>query len=161
MKETRREQAHLPAQQPEAGEAARIPAPDGDPGGTGGAASPPPAGPRPAVGLTWRIRDRGTFVELRRRGRRARRGPVTVTWMPGPASQPPRVAYAVGRPVGGAVVRNRLRRRLRGIVAELAESLRPGAWMIGAGPGAVDMNYEDLKASVAEALSAIPNEPAR
>ena len=161
MKENRREQAHLPAEQPQARQAPRLSAPDVDPSGTGGPAGPSPAGTHPAVGLIWRIRDRTTFLDLRRRGRRIRRGPVTVTWLAGGEGQPPRVAYAIGRSVGGAVVRNRLRRRLRAAVGELADSIPAGAWLIGAGAGAVDMTYDDLKASVAEALSAIANEPAR
>jgi uncharacterized protein len=114
VKENRREQADLPAEQPQARQAPRLPAPDGDPGGPRGAAGPPPAGPSPPVGLIWRIRDRSTFAELRRRGRRIRRGPLSVTWLAEEVGRPPRVAYAVGRPVGTAVARNRLRRRLRG-----------------------------------------------
>ena len=71
------------------------------------------------------------------------------------------MAYAIGRTVGSAVVRNRLRRRLRAVVAELAGSIPAGAWLIGAGAAAADLTYDDLKASVAEALTAIANEPAR
>ena len=89
-----------------------------------------------------------------------------MTWAPpvhAEEATPPRVAYAIGRPVGGAVVRNRLRRRLRAVVSELAKAgqLPSGAWLIGAGPPAVEMTYEHLKASVAEALTALSNEPAR
>jgi ribonuclease P protein component len=84
-----------------------------------------------------------------------------VTWLAEEVGRPPRVAYAVGRPVGTAVARNRLRRRLRAVVAELAPAVAPGAWLISAGPAAADLTYEELKASVAEALSALTNEPAR
>ena len=45
------------------------------------------------------------------------------------------VAYAVGRHVGGAVVRNRCRRRLRVIAAEASPDLAPGAYLIGVGRG--------------------------
>ena len=40
-------------------------------------------------------------------------------------SGPPRVAYAVGRRVGGAVARNRVRRRLRAVVRDEAAHLEP------------------------------------
>jgi len=86
---------------------------------------------------------------------------VTVTWLPGGEGAPPRVAYAIGRSVGGAVVRNRLKRRLRAVMGELAGSIPAGAWLVGAGAAAVDMTYDELKASVAEVLSAIASEPAR
>ena len=44
----------------------------------------------------------------------------------GPGSEPPRVAYAVGRGVGGAVVRNRVRRRLRAATRAHAAEFVPG-----------------------------------
>src|SRR5436309_16058533 len=108
-------EAHLPTEQPETGSPSRVPSPDGDAGRPSDRQGAPPQGARPAVGLIWRVRDRATFVALRRAGRRARRGPVSVTWVAAPAADPPRVAYAVGRHVGGSVARYRLRRQLRTI----------------------------------------------
>jgi ribonuclease P protein component len=64
-----------------------------------------------------------------------------------------RVAYAVGKRVGGAVIRNRLRRRLRAVVAEASGSLVPGAYLVAAGPEAADLPYEDLKAQVIRAMT--------
>src|SRR5439155_12562332 len=101
-------EADIPTEQPQARQKSRVPASDVDPGRARHLEGPPSQGPAPAVGLTWRIRDRTTFGQLRRDGRRSRSGPVTVTSVDGPSDQPPRVAYAVGRRVGGAVVRNRL-----------------------------------------------------
>ena len=83
-----------------------------------------------------------------------RRGPVTVTFAPGGSSEPPKVAYAVGRRVGGAVQRNRLRRRLRAVIADLAPTMRPGAYLVGAAPEAAAMSFGELKAVVSEALQA-------
>ena len=103
--------------------------------------------------MVWRIGDRATFELLRRSGRRARRGPVTVTFAPaGPAPQP-RVAYAVGRKVGNAVVRNRVRRRLRAAVAETAE-IRPGAYLVAAAPAAARLSFDELRRDVATAMTA-------
>jgi ribonuclease P protein component len=101
-----------------------------------------------------RIRDRATFEELRRSGHRSRRGHVTVTFVAVGDDSVPRVAYAVGKRVGGAVVRNRLRRRLRAVVADLRGSLAPGAYLVAAGPEAADLPYEDLKAQVMTAMTA-------
>lgn len=84
-----------------------------------------------------------------------RRGPVTVTWLPGDPDQPPRVAFAVGRKAGGAVVRNRIRRRLRAITREVEPPLRSGAYLVGAGAEAASMSYGELKATVCEALGAL------
>ena len=84
-----------------------------------------------------------------------RRGPITVTWAPGDPAEPPRVAYAIGKHVGGATVRNRVRRRLRTIVREMEPALGPGAWLIGAAPEVAKLSYRDLKAAVAQAVSVL------
>ena len=80
---------------------------------------------------------------------------MTVTWVPGDPAQPPRVAFAVGRKAGGAVVRNRVRRRLRAVVREVEPLLQPGAYLVGAGGEAGSMSYGELKATVCEALGAL------
>lgn len=66
-------------------------------------------------------------------------------------------AWAVGRKVGPAVVRNRLRRQLRAIVEELARAGRvpPGAYLVSVTPGAVGRPYEELKENVAATLRAV------
>src|SRR5438477_12807656 len=92
--------------------------------------------------------DPRVFAALRAEGQRVRRGPVTITWLPGDAGQPPRVAYAVGRRAGGAVVRNRVRRRLRAITADLTPVMAPGGYLLGAGRGAAAMPYEEPKRGV-------------
>ena len=89
-----------------------------------------------------------------------RRGPLTVTWVPGEPDEPTRVAYTIGRKVGGAVVRNRIRRRLRAVVRETRELLRPGAYLLGAGPEAATMPYGELRAAACEALNALASGPA-
>jgi ribonuclease P protein component len=71
------------------------------------------------------------------------------------APEPPRVAYAVGRRVGNAVVRNRVRRRLRAAVQESAELLQPGCgYLVGARPKAADATYAQLRTDLTAALRA-------
>lgn len=79
---------------------------------------------------------------------------VTVTFVPGDDGAPPRVAYAVGRGVGGAVVRNRLRRRLRAVMTELGPRLGPGAYLVGAAPEAATVPFGALREMVSEAVEA-------
>ncbi|MDQ1444050.1 MAG: ribonuclease protein component [Acidimicrobiaceae bacterium] len=104
----------------------------------------------------WRVRDSATFAELRRHGRRARTGPLSVTWLPGPSDHPPRLAFAIGRSVGTAVVRNRLRRRLRSLFAEHVFDLRPGTYLISAAPAAATLEYGDLRRTLSAALNDLP-----
>jgi ribonuclease P protein component len=49
-----------------------------------------------------------------------------------PAAVPPRMAFSIGRSVGSAPVRNRIRRRLRAISRAQAEQLAPGWYLVGA-----------------------------
>jgi ribonuclease P protein component len=114
----------------------------------------------------WRITDRRTFSALRRDGRRARSGAIAVTWLPAPPEQPatpPRAAFAVTRPSGGAVVRNRIRRRLRAALRELhaAGSLPDGTYLLSAGPEARTLPWPDLVARLSEAIASATRVPSR
>ena len=101
----------------------------------------------------WRVRDRATFAALRREGRRRRAAAVTVTHLPAAesATTRPAVAFAIGRPVGGAVERNRLRRRMKAILAEL--DLAPGTYLVSAGPAATGLSAAELREQLVEATS--------
>lgn len=64
---------------------------------------------------------------------------------------PARVGLSVGKPAGGAVSRNRARRRLRAVVAGL--DLAPGQDVVlRAGPDVATKEFEDLVHDVDEAL---------
>lgn len=141
-------EAPLSAEQPEAQEEPRLPGQDADPRRPRGAEDAPPARSGPALGLTGRVRDRATF-ELLRRARARREGPVTLRFAAAIPGGEPRVAYAVGRVAGGAVARNRVRRRLRAAVAVCEEDLRPGgAYLFGAGRDVAATSYEALVSAV-------------
>ena len=56
-----------------------------------------------------------------------------------PAAGRARVAYAVSRAVGGAVDRNRLRRRLRAIVHDA--ELVPGTYLVAVAPAAAMASF--------------------
>jgi ribonuclease P protein component len=136
---------NLPTEQPPASQATRLPSSHVDTRRSGDNQGPPAQGSPPPVGLIWRVDRRDTFESLRR-GRRRREGPITVSWVPGDPAEPPRVAYTIGRRVGSAVVRNRVRRRLRMLIRETAPQMAPGAYLIGVGPAAAVLSYEELRA---------------
>lgn len=81
---------------------------------------------------------------------------MTVTHLPD-GSTPPRVAYSVGRPVGPAVTRNRVKRRLRAVLADIAGPEGalppgPGAYLVSVRPQAAGCTYADLDRAVRGAL---------
>jgi ribonuclease P protein component len=73
--------------------------------------------------------------------------------VPDGAGTPPRVAYTVGRKVGSAVARNRLRRQLRAAAGEAG--LVSGAYLISASPPAATMTFGELRETVRAAATAV------
>jgi len=102
----------------------------------------------------WRLSDPAAFARLRSTRRRARTGALWLAHVPplGPPT-PPRVAFAIGRKVGGAVVRNRLRRRLRAVLA--AVELPPGDYLLGATPAAAEVTWDELNHQVRTMVRAV------
>lgn len=99
-------------------------------------------------------------MALRAKGIRVRRGPLALTFLEeGGESGGTRVAYAITKRVGGAVDRNRLRRRLRAVFADLAAadpgSVPPGVLLVSAGPDATGRDPEELRNDVKRLLDAL------
>src|SRR4051794_22650286 len=145
---------NVSTERPQASQEARLLASHVDESRASHHQGPPSQGPAASVGLTWRIRDRATFAALRR-SPRARCGPLTVSFRHDSNPVPPQIAYAIGRKVGGAVERNRLRRRLRDIVRQLAPSMRPGAYLIGASPEVTNLSVGELRTTVTRAMEKV------
>lgn len=117
-----------------------------------------PSRPVPSRPRLWRVTDRAGFAALARDGRRARHAGITVTRVapaPGAAGEPPRVALAVTRATGGAVARNRVRRRLRAAMAELArrDALPGGTYLVGGGAELAERPWEALVADLEVAVT--------
>jgi ribonuclease P protein component len=117
-----------------------------------------------------RLRRRVDFTETVRAGRRASRGSVVVhvassvgsfegnvagSIEPARAEQlPARAGFVVSRSVGGAVVRNQVKRRLRHLVRDRLAGLPAGTRLVvRALPSAADRSYEDLGRDLEAALA--------
>jgi ribonuclease P protein component len=104
-----------------------------------------------------RLRRRKEFSAAVRSGRRAGRGAIVVHLQPpdAPATDLARAGFIVPRGVGGAVVRNRVRRRLRHLTRDRLDTLPGGATLVvRACPGAADRAYQELAADLDAALAA-------
>ena len=77
------------------------------------------------------MRRSADFTAAVRHGRRARRGSLVVHRCDGPdSSRPALVGFVVGRGVGGSVVRHRVTRRLRALMAARLDRLPAGSAVV-------------------------------
>ncbi len=73
--------------------------------------------------------------------------------------RPPRVAFAIGKQVGPAVVRNKVRRRLRAIAA--AQALPSGAYLLSVRPEALTRTSMQLMQDLQQAFDKLSSMSAR
>ncbi|OEU96095.1 ribonuclease P protein component [Streptomyces oceani] len=107
-----------------------------------------------------RLRRREDFATAVRRGRRAGR-PLLVVHMvkradpyaAGGFGPPARAGFVVSKAVGGAVVRNLVKRRLRQLIRDRLGSLPPGSLVVvRALPGAGEAGHDPLARDLDTAL---------
>ncbi|GHE60759.1 MULTISPECIES: ribonuclease P protein component [Streptomyces] len=116
-----------------------------------------------------RLRRREDFASAVRRGRRAGR-PLLVVHLrtsgatdphePGEIDPSTRAGFVVSKAVGGAVVRNRVKRRLRHLVRERLSQLPAGSLVVvralpGAGDAGADELARDLDAALTRLLGGV------
>ncbi|AWK10121.1 ribonuclease P protein component [Streptomyces spongiicola] len=117
-----------------------------------------------------RLRRREDFATAVRRGRRAGR-PLLVVHLrsgstdphaSGESAPPTRAGFVVSKAVGGAVVRNRVKRRLRHLMRERLSELPPGSLVVvRALPGAGDADHAQLARDLDAALQRLLGRGAR
>jgi ribonuclease P protein component len=75
---------------------------------------------------------------------------------PGPTAEPARVGFVVNKAVGNAVLRNRVHRRLRAVMAAQLPGLPAGSLtVVRALPPSGSSSFEELTADVQAALSRV------
>jgi ribonuclease P protein component len=102
-----------------------------------------------------RLRGAGDYRSTVRRGVRVGRPLVVIHLIPatGGPDSPVRVGFVVGRSVGGAVVRNAVRRRLRHLLRDRLERLPAGSQLvIRAQPEAASVPGRTLSRDLDDAL---------
>jgi ribonuclease P protein component len=79
-----------------------------------------------------------------------RSGPLRVRYLAAPADgvTTASVGYAIGKRNGGAVVRNRIRRRLRAAVSQATTPLTSGFYLISADTSAATLPFDELVSNV-------------
>jgi ribonuclease P protein component len=100
-----------------------------------------------------RVRRPQQFRLVTRTGRRAGGRTVTAHLLLTPDGEPAKVGFVVSRAVGSAVVRNRVKRRLREIMRVRLADLPDGCMLVlRAQPAAAQAGQADLAADVDQAL---------
>jgi ribonuclease P protein component len=150
------DEAHFPAEQPRPQASARLPRPVGNGRRPQGAGSPPQPRPQEAQRLI-NLRKRSDFLAANRGRRTTTPGFILLVRDRKDSDPAMRVGFTVTKKIGGAVVRNRMKRRFRALARELmpANGL-PGAdhVMIGRGNG-IERDFALLRADLTSALAGL------
>lgn len=148
------DEAHLSAEQPGPQAASRLPRADGNGRRSGGVARAPVARPEVAQRLIT-LTKRADFLAANRGRRRVTPGFILLTLARGDTSGAARVGFTVTKKIGGAVVRNRMKRRFRALARQvLAPLASPGHDYVLIGrAGGVERDYGLLQQELGRALS--------
>ena len=111
--------------------------------------------------MTLGIRERDAFERLRAEGTRIHSSSLWCTYLPDPRTATCSTAFAIGRAVGPAVTRNRLRRRLRAVLTahQRTSPALPGYLLIGARPGSSELTFAELRQELLTLLDRLPTCP--
>jgi ribonuclease P protein component len=112
------DEAHLPAEQPGPQAASRLPPPDGDGRRPQGPECSPRARPQEAQRLVT-IAKRADFLAANAGLRTTTPGFILLVRDRKDSDQAMRVGFTVTKKIGGAVVRNRMKRRFRALAREI------------------------------------------
>jgi ribonuclease P protein component len=104
--------------------------------------------------MKHRMRRRRDFTLAVREGRRSSRPALVVHLVRGSGPEPARIGVIVSRRVGSAVVRNRVKRRLRHLIAPSLSSLPDGSLVvIRANPPSATAGWQQLADELHACLS--------
>ncbi len=88
------------------------------------------AAARLRFGRDRRLTRSAEFARVRLEGKAQRGGLLILGVLATAGTAPFRAGFVTSKRVGGAVVRNRVRRRLRDLVRRRQKQIRPGLWLV-------------------------------
>lgn len=151
-----RNEADLSAVEPGAGPPARLPQPHGDPGRPQRDSRPPQPRPQEAVGVS-NLTKRRDFLAANKGKRAPTPGFVLLVHDRADGDPAMRVGFTVTKKIGNAVVRNRMKRRLRALSRELlpAAGVRGADHVLIGREGGIERDYGLLRAELTKALARV------
>jgi ribonuclease P protein component len=148
------DEAHFSAEQPGSCPSARLSLPDGDAGWPGGDSRPSRARPQEAFGLK-KLRKRPDFLAANSASRVATPGFVLLVRQRGDGDPAMRLGLTVTKKIGGAVVRNRMKRRFRALAREVLvrDGLAGADHVLIGRMGGIERDYATMKSELGRALA--------
>lgn len=98
------------------------------------------------LGKRYRLTKRGSFAYVYRKGAGAAAGPLKITYVR--SKGVPRVGVSVPNTVGKAVVRNKVRRRIRAVLRAAVPQLKAVQMVVSAKKGAQDLTYAQIESTL-------------
>src|SRR3954465_12246385 len=147
------DEAHLPAEQPGPQAASRVPSPHGDGGRPQGAKRPARPRPQEAQRLTT-ITARADFLAANGGMRTTPPGFILLVRDRKDSDTSMRVGFTVTKKIGGAVVRNRMKRRFRALAREIvpAKGIAGSDHVIIGRAKGVERDFGLLRSELSDAL---------
>lgn len=150
------DEADLSAVEPGARPPARLPQPHGDSGRPQRDSRPPQPRPQEAVGLSI-LSKRRDFLAANRGKRAPMPGFVLLVHDRGDGDPAMRVGFTVTKKIGNAVVRNRMKRRLRALSRELlpTSGIRGADHVLIGREGGIERDFALLRTELGKALAKV------
>ena len=98
----------------------------------------------------FRLTKRGSFAYVYRKGKSVRGRYISLIFTAG--RDCPRVGFSVNNKIGHAVVRNKLKRRMRAVMATFLPKMSACQAVFVTRPGAGEMNYDAILADMTALL---------
>lgn len=98
------------------------------------------ASTRPLASLS----SKKSFAELSELGKRKSSANLSILYRTS-SGREIKIAFAIGKKVGKAVVRNKVKRRLKSVVRELSDGIPGGEYLVIAKPGISAKSFAELR----------------
>lgn len=105
------------------------------------------------LGKRNRLTKRGSFAYVYKKGASSSSGALRLTYVKSKGVA--KIGISVPNTVGKAVVRNKVRRRIRAAMREIVNGLKAAQIVISAKKGAEELTYEQIKETLAFMLAKV------
>lgn len=99
----------------------------------------------------YRLTKRGSFAYVYKKGETARGKHFTLVFVRG--KDVPRIGVSVGNKVGHAVVRNKLKRRIRAVIGSKIRAIKPCQAIVAAKKDAASLTFAEVESEICSLIA--------